>query len=79
MTLTKKKCFKIIFVAFDVIIAVIAISYGWTYFVVPKKTALYLSIFIISSVLLVISLILALIYYKRKRHKELYEEGEGLI
>ncbi len=80
MTSTKEKCLKIFLVAFDVCMVVIAISYGVSYFTANRKVAWHLPVFITSSVLLVIGLILTVIYYMRKRHKELYEKmGEGLL
>ncbi len=83
MTSVKEKCLKTLFVAFNVCMVVIAISFGVSYFTANRKIAWYLPVFIISTVLLVIGLILTVIYYKKKR-KELYQqlgykEGEGLL
>ncbi len=84
MTSVKEKCLKTLFVAFNVCMVVIAISFGVSYFTANRKIAWHLPVFIISTVLLVIGLILALVYYVRKRQNEKYEElgyreGEGIL
>ncbi len=83
MTSVKEKCLKTLFVAFNVCMVVIAVSFGVSYFTGDRKIAWHLPVFIISTVFLVIGLILTVIYYKKK-HEELYEkfgykEGEGLL
>jgi lysylphosphatidylglycerol synthetase-like protein (DUF2156 family) len=87
MTSRKDLCLKTLFIVFVVSMAIIAISFGWTYFIPPhgKKLVWHLPVFIISSTFFAGSLIGALVFYlKKKREEKMYEklgyrEGEGLL